>query len=84
MVSFEEEVRSSENGVAMTWAELNDFARALDQTIDCQIVATMLQNPVSRERVERRTFADMRWYSMDLIVLNGLFGLATRTYLIAS
>lgn len=46
MTSFEEEVRSSEDGVVMTWTELNDFARALDQTIDCQIVATALRCPV--------------------------------------
>ncbi|CAI1074372.1 Uncharacterised protein [Serratia liquefaciens] len=63
MVSFEEEVRSSENGIAMTWAELNDFARALDQTIDCQIVAGRLEKPVSRDRVERK---DFRGYEMVL------------------
>jgi hypothetical protein len=56
MIAFEEEIRSSDNGVAMTWTELNDFARALDQTIDCQIVATVLQSPVSRDRVERKDF----------------------------
>jgi hypothetical protein len=63
MISFEEAVRSSESGVAMTWTELNDFARGLDQTIDCQIVAAMLQNPVSREQAERE---DFRGYEMVL------------------
>ncbi|MFA8330529.1 hypothetical protein [Burkholderia ubonensis] len=58
MTSFEEEVRSAENGVVMTWTELNDFARTLDQTIDCQIVATALRRPVSRERVDRKDFRE--------------------------
>ena len=57
MTSFEDEVRSSDNGVAMTWTELNDFAHGLDQTIDCQIVAAT-QYPVSRERVGRRDFCE--------------------------
>lgn len=63
MTSFEEEIRSSESGVVMTWAELNDFASALDQTIDCQIVATTHRCQVSRERVDRK---DFRGYEMVL------------------
>lgn len=57
MASFEEETRSHENGIPMTWTELNAFARAVDHTIDCLIIATVPGHDVSRERIDKQDFS---------------------------
>ncbi|MDF9617966.1 hypothetical protein P5705_09955 [Pseudomonas entomophila] len=56
MDSFEARIRSSENGIAMTGAELNIFARSLDQTRDLQLVAAKVGKTICRKEIEAMNF----------------------------
>ncbi|NIF19982.1 hypothetical protein [Pantoea sp. Cy-639] len=55
MESFEESIRSSDIGIAMTWSELVFFAHSLDQIIDLQIIAAKAETLTCRKEVEDKS-----------------------------
>ncbi|WP_422403699.1 hypothetical protein [Pseudomonas sp. GZD-209] len=59
MDSFEENIRSSNNGISMTWPELRFFARSLEQTIDLQLIAAKAGAILCREEIEDKNLSNI-------------------------
>lgn len=59
MGSFEENIRSSNNGISMTWPELRFFARSLEQTIDLQLIAAKAGAILCREEIEAKNLSNV-------------------------
>lgn len=59
MNCFEENIRSSNNGISMTWPELRFFARSLEQTIDLQLIAAKAGTILCREEIEDKNLSNV-------------------------
>jgi len=56
MDDFEKLVRSSPQGVFMTWSELNEFSNSLEQIYDCLIIAVKSPQDIRDDQLKKEIF----------------------------